>query len=70
MLVLTDQQERSARTITKELRAREAVSALREYEAEKLSVLARTARLRALRLAKESEIVPPKKAKRKVKESR
>jgi hypothetical protein len=38
----------------KEERARDAALAMREYEAEKLAVRAKTARLRALRLAKEA----------------
>jgi hypothetical protein len=38
----------------KEERAREGAEAMREYEAKKLAVLAKTERLRALRLAKES----------------
>jgi hypothetical protein len=39
----------------KEERARDAVLAMQEYEAEKLAIGVRTARLRALRLAKEAE---------------
>jgi hypothetical protein len=41
-------------TATKEQRARDAADAMREYEAEKLTIWANTARLRALRLAKEA----------------
>jgi hypothetical protein len=37
----------------KEERARDAALAMREYQAERLAVLAKTARLRALRLAQE-----------------
>ncbi|HJQ57867.1 MAG TPA: hypothetical protein VJ890_13215 [Vineibacter sp.] len=40
---------------TKEERARDAAQAVREYEARRLAVHAKTARLRALRLAKEAE---------------
>lgn len=49
---------------TKEERARDAALAVREYEAEKLAVLAKTARLRALRLAREAETALHDKAKR------
>lgn len=54
-----DSQERSARMATKEQRARDAALATREYEAERLAVLDKTARLRALRLAKETVVVEP-----------
>jgi hypothetical protein len=47
-------QQRSAMT-AKEERARDAALAMREYEANKLAVRTNTARLRALRLAKEAE---------------
>jgi hypothetical protein len=40
---------------TKEERARDAALAMQEYEAEKLAIRVKTARLRALRLAKEAE---------------
>ena len=42
------------RATAKEERARDAALAMREYEAEKLAVRANTARLRALRLAREA----------------
>lgn len=45
----------------KEERARDAALAMREYEAERLAVLARTARLRAVRLAQEAGAVLKKK---------
>ena len=61
---------RAVKVAEKELRARDAAVATREYEAERLAVLARTARLRALRLAKEAEAVPVKKAKRAAKKAR
>ena len=48
------QQELSAKAATREARARDAELAMREYEAQRLAVLAKTARLRALRLAKEA----------------
>jgi hypothetical protein len=44
-------QHRAAAATMKEQRAREAVEAMQEYEAEKLAIRANTARLRALRLA-------------------
>ena len=47
-------QQRSAMT-AKEERARDAALAMREYEANKLAVRTNTARLRAIRLAKEAE---------------
>jgi hypothetical protein len=47
-------QQRSAMT-AKEERGRDAALAMREYEANKLAVRTNTARLRAIRLAKEAE---------------
>jgi hypothetical protein len=64
MPTLRDARERAARTAMKEQRARDAALAMREYEAEKRAALARTERLRALRLAKEAGGAPDKKAKR------
>jgi hypothetical protein len=52
--MLKNAQQRAAMT-AKEERARDAALAMREYQAEKLAVRAKTARLRALRLAKETE---------------
>jgi hypothetical protein len=46
------------RAAAKEERARDAALAIREYEAEKRAVDGKTARLRALRLAKEAETNP------------
>ena len=40
----------------KEERARDGARAMKEYEAERLAITAKTARLRALRLAKELEV--------------
>jgi hypothetical protein len=54
MRTLRDAQEREAKAAMKEERARDAARAVREYEADKRAVLAKTARLRALRLAKEA----------------
>jgi hypothetical protein len=46
----------------KERRARDAAQAMREHEAKRVATLAKTARLRALRLAKEAEAeAAPKK---------
>jgi hypothetical protein len=64
---LTDAQERAA---IREERARDATLAVQEYEAEKLAVLAKTARLRELRLAKEAENALSKKPKKLVKKVR
>ena len=55
---MTDTKEDQARTAkaeTKEQRAREAAKAMQEYQAERLAVLARTAKLRAERLAREAD---------------
>jgi hypothetical protein len=51
---LKDAQQRSMAAATNAERARDRAQALREYEAEKLARDANTARLRALRLAKEA----------------
>lgn len=50
----TAEQQRATRLFSKEDRERDAASAMQEYEAEKAAVLARTAKLRALRLANEA----------------
>jgi hypothetical protein len=55
-------QERVAKAATREARARDAELAMRDYEAERLAVLAKTARLRALRLAKEAGETAHKKS--------
>jgi hypothetical protein len=62
---LRDAQERAKRLAQREERARDAALAVEEYEAERLAVLAKTARLRALRLAQEARNAVLKKAKRK-----
>jgi hypothetical protein len=46
----------SSAAALKEHRAREAAQAMREHEAKRAASLANTARLRAIRLAKEAEI--------------
>jgi hypothetical protein len=51
---LKNAQQRAAMA-AKEERARDAALAMREYEAEKLAIGAKTTRLRTLRLAKEAE---------------
>ena len=51
---LKDVQQRSMAAATNAERARDKAQALREYEAEKRAREANTARLRALRLAKEA----------------
>jgi hypothetical protein len=53
--------QQSAMAAKKEERARDAALAIREYETAKLALLANTARLRALRLAKEAEQAAPEK---------
>jgi hypothetical protein len=47
-------QQRATAMAAKELRARDAQQAMHEYEVEQLAIRANTARLRALRLAKEA----------------
>lgn len=69
----TDARDRAAKTAMKDERAKDAARAMREYEAERQAVVAKTARLRALRLAKEAEgraAAPPVKAKKSPKEKR
>jgi hypothetical protein len=61
MAFIKTRQERPANDLMKEERARDAARAMQEYKAEGLALAARTARLRALRLAKEASD-PPKKA--------
>lgn len=62
-------QQRAVMT-AKEERARDAALAMREYEANKLAVRTNTARLRALRLAKEAETRQHTKTKEAAKEAR
>jgi hypothetical protein len=50
----TIEKQRAARIASKQDRERDAVIAMQEYEAEKVAVLAKTARLRAMRIAKEA----------------
>ena len=54
----------SSAAAAKERRARDAAQAMREHEAKRVAVLAKTARLRAARLAKEADAgaSAPKKA--------
>lgn len=54
MTATKDDQARAARAETKEERAREGAKAMQEYQAEQRAVLARTARLRAERMAREA----------------
>ncbi len=48
----------------REQRSREALQAMREYQAERLAILAKSDRLRALRLANEAQAPAPVKAKK------
>lgn len=48
-------EQRAATASIKQLRAQEAASAMREYQQERLVVLARTEQLRALRLSRDSQ---------------
>ena len=47
-------EQRAATASIKQLRAQDAASAMREYQQERLGLLARTERLRALRLSRDS----------------
>jgi hypothetical protein len=51
-----DEQQRAVRVASKQDRERDAAIAMQEYEAEKVAVLARTAKLRAIRLANEAAV--------------
>ena len=51
-----DEQQRAIRVASKQDRERDAAIAMQEYEAEKIAVLARTAKLRAIRLANEAAV--------------
>ncbi len=62
MATIKNRQVGAAKDSMKEERARDAALAMREYQAEGLAVAAKTARLRALRLAREAAD-PPKKVK-------
>jgi hypothetical protein len=61
-----DVMDRAEASFKKEERAREGAKAMRDYEAESRAVHEKTARLKALRLAKEAaeSEAPPKKASR------
>jgi hypothetical protein len=48
-------EQRAATASIKQLRAQDAASAMREYQQERLVVLARTERLRALRLSQDNQ---------------
>ena len=54
-------EQASSAAAKKEQRAREAAQAMRDYEANRVAVLAKTERLRAIRLAKEAADAAPKK---------
>jgi len=57
-----DAQQRSAAAAVKAERALDKVAAMQEYESEELALRANTARLRALRLAREAENTQDPKA--------
>jgi hypothetical protein len=54
-------QQQGSAPAKKEARAREAAQAMRDYEANRAAIRAKTARLRAIRLAKEAGNSAPKK---------
>lgn len=70
MSTIADGKARAAKTALRDERARDAKLAMQQYEAEKTAVLAKTERLRALRLANEVGIAPKKKTKRPAKAGR
>jgi hypothetical protein len=53
--------EQAVRVAAKKTREQDAALAMQEYQAERSAVLARTARLRALRLAKEADVAAASK---------
>ena len=57
--------QRAQKAAIRDARARDAALAMRDYQAELLAVRARTARLRALRLAKEAREATAKLVSRK-----
>ena len=61
--ILKNARQRAA-LAAREERARDAALAMREYAAERLAIEAKTARLRALRVAKEAEGREPTKTKK------
>jgi hypothetical protein len=67
MTATKDDQTREAKAGIKEERAREAAKAMQDYQTERLAVLARTARLKAERLAREAAEALQTKAKSKEK---
>ncbi|WP_119299619.1 hypothetical protein [Dongia deserti] len=60
---------RAAREAEREKRAKDAALAMQQYEAEKRAVLDKTARLRALRLAKEADDALKPKPKKPIKKA-
>jgi len=57
----TQQQGSASAAAKKERRAQEAAQAMRDYEANRAAIRAKTERLRAIRLAKEAGNSTPKK---------
>lgn len=70
MSSMVDGKARAARSALRDERARDAKLAMEQYEANKLAVLTKTERLRALRLANEAGTAPKKKTKRPAKAER
>src|ERR1700736_1783395 len=70
MATMLKNTQQLAAITAKEERARDAALAMREYEAKKLAIRTNTARLRALRLAKEAENRQYTNTKKAVKEDR
>jgi hypothetical protein len=60
---------RAAQVAAREERARDAALAMQQYEADKLAILDKTARLRALRLAKQAADAVQPKSKKPIKKS-
>lgn len=60
---------RTAKAAAQEKRARDAALARQQYEADKLAILDKTARLRAMRLAKEAVVSAQPRPKKPVKKA-
>ena len=66
MLIARSAQQQGSAAAKKERRALEAAQAMRDYEATRVAIRAKTERLRAARLAKEVGDSAPQKKKRRV----
>jgi hypothetical protein len=69
MPTIKNAEARTAKAAAREKRARDAALAMRQYEADNLAILDKTARLRALRLAKEAANLLQPKPKKPIKKA-